>query len=165
MALIVEDGTGMATAESYVSVAAADDYLNKRNRDTTWTTYTTPQKEGYLRAATEYVDAVCAWKGTVSTVDQALGWPRGNVLDKWGRLIASDEIPTQVKNAVAEVAAQGAIAQTGEQMIKEETVGPITTVYETAQDRTVGASLYQLAFALVASLTTNRGGSIPVVRS
>ena len=93
--------------------------------------------------ATEYVDAVCAWKGTVSTVDQALGWYlRGNVLDKWGRLIDMDEIPTQVKNAVAEVAAQGAIAQTGEQMIKEETVGPITTVYETAQDRTVGASLY-----------------------
>jgi len=165
MALIVEDGSGMATAESYISVSAADDYLNKRNRDATWTTYSPEQKEGYLRAATEYLDAMCSWRGSVANEDQALGWPRFDACDKWDRLIANNVVPQLVKVATVEIASQGAIAQTGEQMIRSETVGPISVTYETTQDRTVGSALYQLAFDLVASLTDNRGGSIPVVRS
>ena len=43
MSLIVEDGTGLAGAESYVSVTDADTYHDKRG-NTAWATLTTAQK-------------------------------------------------------------------------------------------------------------------------
>lgn len=165
MTLIVETGLGLPNAESYVGVAAADDYLRKRNRAATWDTWDLPTKEGYLRAATEYLDAMCSWRGWIMTEGQALGWPRVGVVDKWGRTVGSDIVPDFVARAVIEIAVQGAIEQTGQQTIKQETVGPITTIYETSADRSVGRSKYRLAFDLVASLSVNSGSTIKVSRA
>lgn len=164
-ALIVEDGTGMATAESYVSVAWADDYLRRRARAATWDTYDVTTKAAYLLAATEYLDAMCQWRGTVLTVGQALGWPRSGALDKWGRIVDGASVPGLVKTAVVEIAALGGITQEGGQTVREETIGPITTVYETGMDRSVGRSRYKLAFDLVAALALNPAGSLALVRS
>ena len=51
MALIVEDGTGLETAESYASVAQADARLAALGM-TNWATLTTTEKEQALRRAT-----------------------------------------------------------------------------------------------------------------
>ena len=51
MSLIVEDGTGMETAESYASVAQADARLAALGM-TNWATLTTTEKEQALRRAT-----------------------------------------------------------------------------------------------------------------
>ena len=39
--MVVEDGSGMPTAESYVSVAEADSYLRRRDKAATWDTAAT----------------------------------------------------------------------------------------------------------------------------
>lgn len=165
MALIVEDGSGRADAESFVSVAGADDYLSKRNRDGTWATYTTSQKEGYLRAASEYLDAVCRWRGMPMRLVQALGWPRAGAMDRNGLLVASDIVPPLVIAATCEIAALGAIEQEGTPTVSSKTVGPITVEYDTAKDRSIGRARYRLALDLVSSLATNGVGIVAVVRS
>lgn len=106
MALIVEDGTGLSTAESYVSVAEADAYLAKFGLPDAWNLSTEEQKEQALRQATRYVDARFhgRWKGWRSVDDQALDWPRSDVSDSDGFLIDSDEIPTLLKSATIELA-------------------------------------------------------------
>lgn len=165
MALIVEDGSGRADAESFVSVAGADDYLSKRNRDGTWTTYTTGQKEGYLRAASEYLDAVCRWKGLPLTTTQALGWPRIFAFNRDRIALAQDIVPPLVIAATCEIAALGAIEQEGVPTVSSKTVGPITVEYDTAKDRSIGRARYRLALDLVSSLATNGVGIISVVRA
>ena len=76
MALVVEDGTGLSTAESYISVADADTYHSDRG-NALWTG-TDAVKEEALRQATEYLDATYDWKGSISLTTQALNWPRGS---------------------------------------------------------------------------------------
>ena len=75
MALIVEDGTGLSDANSYVSVAYADAYFLARNV-TSWASLTI--KEALLIQATDYMEAVYSesWKGTVLLDTQSLSFPR-----------------------------------------------------------------------------------------
>jgi hypothetical protein len=54
MTLTVEDGTGKADAESYISVADADTYFTARN-NATWAALSTSDKEAALRKATDYM--------------------------------------------------------------------------------------------------------------
>lgn len=80
MALIVEDGTGLSTAESFASVAFADTYyLNRANA--TWAALTTANKEASLRKATDYIQSKyhALWNGYRMTGAQALDWPRDYV--------------------------------------------------------------------------------------
>lgn len=74
MALIVEDGTGLSTAEAYASVATADDY-HAAMGNTTWTG-TDAAKEVALRRATQYIDSAYSFRGIVSYSTQRLQWPR-----------------------------------------------------------------------------------------
>lgn len=77
MALIVEDGTGLATAESYVSVSDADAYhVSFGNTD--WAGYSTEQKEIALRRATVYIDSNYTFAGEKYRLAQRLEWPRYN---------------------------------------------------------------------------------------
>lgn len=81
MALIVEDGTGLAAAEAYASVAEADTYHTARGREATWTDLDADVKERALRLATDYMQQAyrSLWAGTRKTTAQALDWPRWNV--------------------------------------------------------------------------------------
>ena len=56
MTIIVEDGTGLANAESYVSVVDANTYHSKLGNDA-WTDLDTSVKEQLLRKATDYMVA------------------------------------------------------------------------------------------------------------
>jgi hypothetical protein len=76
MALVVEDGTARADAESYCSVAAADTYHANRG-NTVWAALTQTVKEQCLRKATDYMVVYRnAWDGYRKTTTQALDWPR-----------------------------------------------------------------------------------------
>lgn len=56
MAFLVEDGTGLADANSYTSVEFADAYFAERNI-TAWAAIaTTDLKQGYLVQATDYIN-------------------------------------------------------------------------------------------------------------
>jgi hypothetical protein len=137
MALVVEDGTGLSTAESYISVADASTYFTARG-NTTWdaldTGEATAAREAALRKATDYMTAVYRdrWEGVRYTEDQALDWPRSGVVrDSWS--VDIDEIPTEVKRACAELALKSASAALNPDLKQGKvsvTVGPIKTEYD-----------------------------------
>lgn len=102
MALIVEDGTGLANAESYISVVDADAYIAAyKGADSTWDAATEATKEIAARVATQYLDGLYDWIGEKETSTQALDWPRVNAEDETGTLIAG--VPLAVEQATAEV--------------------------------------------------------------
>ncbi len=104
MALIVEDGTGKTDSESYASVAEADTYHT--NFGNAGWAGTTAVKEVALRNATQFLDTEyhIQWKGRRVDDFQALDWPRAFTDDEDGFAIASDVIPTKLKNATIELA-------------------------------------------------------------
>lgn len=133
MALVVEDGTGLANAESYISVADADTRHSTNLGNSAWTGSTTV-KEQALRKATEYLEQRyrTRWKGQRLNSTQALSWPRAWVeVDGW--YIDSDEVPTPVKNACADLALKSlseTLNEDQERGVAREKVGPIETEYD-----------------------------------
>lgn len=134
MALIVEDGTGLATAESFISVADAS-ARQAALGNTNWATLTETEMEQALRRATAYMEQAYrqSWKGTRLYRDQALSWPRyGAVVD--GYDLNSDYVPADVANACADLAFKAAaddLAPDLERGIKREKVGPLETEFDT----------------------------------
>ncbi|MBB76526.1 MAG: hypothetical protein CMJ75_18635 [Planctomycetaceae bacterium] len=105
MAITVEDGSGLAGADAYVSVADVDAYLTKYNPSTTWDALGDPEKEAAIVKATRYLDLVYAerWDGVKKTEAQALDWPRYDA-DYKDHPVPSTEVPQAVKDATAEIA-------------------------------------------------------------
>ena len=135
MALIPEDGTGLATADSYLSLTAAGTYFTAHGSPAAWTGATDAVKEDALRKATAWLDGQYRWVGSVVQTTQALGWPRYNAIDEEGRLRASDVVPQQIKDACCEVALAhinssltAALARGGQ--VQSETVGAISVTYQ-----------------------------------
>lgn len=147
MTLIVEDGTGLPNAESYVSTDDADTY-NANRGNTLWATITTEEKEQCLRRATEYITGEyrLRWKGRRVLFTQALDWPRvGVVLDDFGGSqgrnnfgsyyqfqVPYNIVPVEIKSACCELAFRAAFDDLTPDLgprIKSETIGPIKTTY------------------------------------
>ena len=157
MTIVVEDGTGMATAVSLASVAAADAYFTSRN-DATWATLSEPEKEAALvKASASLSDAQrYAFKGRKAQgYAQRMPWPRSGAVERHGSAIPDNVVPFQVVDAtcyLAGLAAQGedltpALKRGGQ--VQSKTVGPITTVYAAGAP---GHTVYQAALGLLASL-------------
>lgn len=135
MPLIVEDGTGKADAQSYLSVADADAYFSDRGVSA-WSGVDAV-KASALISATEYIDI--RWgkflKGILEFKDtQALLFPRINLYDDQGRHITG--IPDRLERATAEYALialtsvlmpNPEIQASGNILVESsETVGPIS---------------------------------------
>ena len=101
MALIVEDGSIVAGANSYLSVADFETYWTNRNVDLS--TFTTAEKEAALIIATQFID-YNNFKGYTVEELQPLQWPRSYVVNRNGYSIESDTIPQAIKDATAEYA-------------------------------------------------------------
>lgn len=169
MALIVEDGTGLAGAESFISVAGADAYLTSRGSD--WSSMSTTEKEQALRRATDYMEQMYRerWAGQRVTTTQALSWPRYFVPIKdasdgysyW----PSDAVPTLVANACAALAlkaAAGDLAPDVGRLKRRTKVGPLEVEYEpNTRPYTVYRSIDNMLLPFFGGLG---GLSIPVVR-
>jgi len=105
MALVVEDGTVVDGANSYVDVDYADAYLSANiHVFAQWSALTVENKENLLIWATREIDAQATWYGVKTDEDSPLRWPRTNVKDVDGTPIGVNEIPTALKNAVCELA-------------------------------------------------------------
>lgn len=167
MALVIEDGSGLPNAEAYISVANADAYFLARG-GAAWGALTTEQKEQALRNGADYMAGVYGprWKGSRVTAEQALDWPRSGVVAN-GFEVADDAVPTAVGRANAELAVRASAGELlGDQgaEVKQETVGPITVVY---QDGARQATRYAAVDGLLAAYLRDGGGAgqIPVVRA
>jgi len=101
MPLVVEDGTGLANANCYVS----NDYIDVYAEDRSWTDWTAASdeaKEAAMIEATTYLDTSYSWKGSISLLTQALAWPRLGVTDREGRTMTG--VPARIKDACCELA-------------------------------------------------------------
>lgn len=103
MALIVEDGSIVTGANTYVSEAYADAYFEARN-NSEWAALSTEQKEAALLYATSWVDSRYSWPGIIVDDSQTLSWPRLGAYDVDLRSISSTSIPTALLSAVCEAA-------------------------------------------------------------
>jgi hypothetical protein len=140
MSLIVEDGTGLANAESYGSVADADTYhANFGNLG--WADFTTGEKESVLRKATQYIDITYGsrFPGYVVNTTQGLLWPR--VWSVWESTSdgggffptpISPALPIPVIRATFEAALRAAASDLLGDLdapVLSTTVGPISVTY------------------------------------
>lgn len=136
MGFKAEDGTGLADANSYMTVAEFVSYWLDRGTD-----YTDTDAELIMPAlinATDYVEMRWSFKfaGKKKTNTQSLAWPRERAYDK--DLIELTGVPRRLKNAIAEYAKRALTADLAPDPSVDpnvwqltETVGPIstTTVY------------------------------------
>ena len=103
--MVVETGGGLSNANSYSSIVDADTYHETRLHNTTWTSMSSDtQKEMSLMWATRILDEEMNWYGSKYSEGQALRWPRSGVVDPDGYSIGSEEIPSFLINATAELA-------------------------------------------------------------
>jgi len=142
MTIIVEDGTGKANAESYCTVAFADQYFSARNIPSWAAVGTDATKESLLRAATDYMEQVyrMRWAGARTTSTQALSWPRYAVPLKdypggyagFPSYVANNVVPDAVQRACAELALRaisGPLAPDIGRIKSRTKIGPIEVDY------------------------------------
>lgn len=103
MSFTVEDGSGIADANSYVSTAAADIYWADRN-NADWAAANLLAKEAALIAASQYLDTTYRWKGRKGSSGQGLDWPRSSVVDDEGLSVGGSALPLVLTAATAELA-------------------------------------------------------------
>lgn len=136
MALIVENGTGLSTAESFISVTAADTrHSNLGN--TNWATLSTAQKEEALRRGTIYMEQAYRdrWQGNRHVTTQALSWPRNGVVVDGFITVESNIVPADIANACADLAFKASaedLAPDLERAIVRDKTGPIETEWDRA---------------------------------
>lgn len=165
MALIVEDGTGLETAESYATAAQADTRLAALGM-TNWAGITTTEKEQALRRATVAMGQFFGvrWKGARLYRIQALDWPRYGV-DVKGFCIPSTEVPADVVNACIDLALKAAAGDLNADLaraVKREKVGPIETEYADYAPQSVQ---YRAVDMALSAYLRGGGANVPLYRS
>ena len=123
---IVEDGTSRNDSTSYASVDQFRQYWTNRGVD--YSTLSIDVIQAKLNLATEYIDNSYRFAGHVSDSDQALEWPRYNVIGKRDLYIDNDVIPDKLISAVCYMSAQSDL-QFVDDGITSESYGPVSTTY------------------------------------
>jgi len=168
MALITEDGSGKADAESYASVAAADAYVAARGLSG-WDGLAQQQKESALILGCDYLEVTYgqSWQGCRTSPEQTLSWPRAGVVVD-GRTVPSDSIPVAVIKANIEMALRAGageplIADQGRQVVKEKVDVLEVTYREYSDPATRYPYVNRLLMAYLKSGTSD-GASFQQVR-
>lgn len=141
---IVEDGTGMATATSYVTLVEFQQYWENMGYD--YSALTTNQIQVLLNKCSKVIDSKYKWPGERASSEQGLDWPRVAAWYQDGWPISSLIVPPEVKYAVCEMAyaknagtdMQPVVTPTGDLKSESVSVGPISeskTYGSSASDR------------------------------
>ncbi len=173
MALIVEDGSMVAGAESYATTAQADTYFSNIGT-TPWAALTTAEKEQALRRSTNYMKQTfrSRWNGYRKTATQALDWPRtecprpdelyGESTEAW---IEDTVVPVEVREACIELAYRAAsgnlLEDLGRAVASESVSGAVAVSYVNGGSR---QTTYEAVNRLLAPLLKASGG-IPMARA
>lgn len=159
MEIIVEDGSNVAGANSYVSLTDADTYHEAR-QNTSWVQASNDAKTGAILRAMAYLESV-AWAGMRVLRDQALMWPRAGVVDRDGYELASNAIPRALVSALCELALRevsspGSTSPDLERggMVKREKVDVLEVEY---QDGAPGVTVFTVVDRLLVGLKAPRG--------
>lgn len=174
MAIVVEDGTGLSTAETYCTVAEATTYFSNIG-NTSWAALASDAvREQSLRKAVAFMLGRyrSRWAGSRKTTTQALDWPRSLVPIKdapnlyGGSASYYDDasVPQAVKDACASLALRASSASLiadQSRTKKSVTVGPITTVYDDVAGQ---ATQYVEVDAMLAPYLKASGNQVEMVR-
>lgn len=99
---LAEDGTGLAGANSFVSVATADGLLEQDPDREKWKCLSSQQREVALRFATRWLNEKFRWYGDAFNPGvQSLQWPRTKVVDEFDQVIGPGGVPSQIERATA----------------------------------------------------------------
>lgn len=132
MAFVVEDGTGLADANSYDSVESFTEYWTSRGKE--MSQYLLASKQAALVQSTDHIDLFFGPRllGFKATPEQALAFPRIYLYDCQGNVI--EGVPQKVKNALAEYAYR--ILTTAKPLVADPVVDPtglqVTATYKKA---------------------------------
>ena len=97
VAIIKEDGTGVAGANSYVDIADVTAYAASQIGWTFWGAIATDDlREQYILTAMEWYEATVSWCGAPVDCTQALNWPRTGAVGPGDCTHASTEVPDYV---------------------------------------------------------------------
>lgn len=154
--MVVEDGTGLSNADSFVSVAYADTYFTTRGV-TAWASFT--NKEALLIKATDYIEAVYSesWKGVTLNDTQSLSFPR--IIDD------ATVYPDRLLKAVCELALKangGDLLVDVEQRTIEEKVDVITVKYAEYSDQ---KTQYSMVYGLISPYLLSTGANKKAMRA
>ena len=158
MSLITEDGTGRDDAESYVTVAYADNYATAHGL-TAWTG-TDTVKEVALRKATQYIDTTYNFRSAKSYQYQSLEFPRQ--LWDWDMSPEMSRLFAATVELAVKALTESLFADVEPNVVTLVKVGPITK--QTRPADTSGQKRYAHVDALLKQLTTGLGG-VAVVRA
>lgn len=104
---IFDNTPGGETATSFASADDFRDYAASRFPPAPWAATATDELvSALLMAAARLLCASVVWTSPVSTATQALPWPKRGALDRNGRVIAEDVIPSDLIAAQCELAVQ-----------------------------------------------------------
>lgn len=135
--LIVEDGTGVIGAQSYVQASDVRQYASARGipvpSDTTEGNLQIEQK---LITAIDYLESDICYQGSKTEADQELSWPRSGVVIE-GADYPDNRIPKNLRLAQIRLSIEAlngvdlmpTISGNAEDYIVKEEVGPIKTEY------------------------------------
>jgi len=107
MSITVEDGSGVTSANSYITLATFTDYCYDLGLQTSTGLDLEDEDEEALEKAMlramVYIESR-DFKGCKADEDYSLEWPRDGVEDRNGYALDNDDIPTNLKNAQARAA-------------------------------------------------------------
>lgn len=103
MSLVLEDGTGVVTANAYATVDEIGAILDS-NIHSTWALLDPDSQEKLVIWATRLLDERMKWFGHKTYPTSGLAWPRAGTRDRENTPIDDNLVPRQVKVAVAVLA-------------------------------------------------------------
>lgn len=133
--IIVETGMVVSGANSFVSLATADNYHGVHG-NTAWVAADQTDREAALIRAGRYLNGL-TWKGRRTARTNAMAWPRYGVIDDESWAVNSDEVPFEVsfaqcEAALRELASPGCLlpdAARGD-AVRKEKLGELQVEYE-----------------------------------
>jgi len=173
MAVTIVATAGSASANSFVTLAEANTYMEARLNSTLWDAATDDSKNRSLIEATRELGNL-SWQGYTAADTQALAWPREWVTDPDSPTLDyydSTEIPTRLKNATCELAFQFIKAGTTDVAALDSTSGVIRkkidvleTEYAEPWTRAKGLARYPRVLGFIRPLLASSGPVVDVIR-
>ncbi len=136
MSIIVEDGTGLSTANAFITLIFFKAYCDERGND--YSDYTDDELNEAIIRGNFFLSNSFNWAGyRVQGRDQALAFPRSGLVDHEDYAVPSDEVPTELQQATAECALReaatvGALTPdyTPSERLEAVKVGPLNVKYD-----------------------------------
>jgi hypothetical protein len=158
--VVVEDGTGLTAANSYVSLSDCNTYHSDRG-NTSWTGEDA-DKEAALIRSTQYLDHHyrSQFIGYRYSEEQALEWPRYDAEDDNGYYVDM-EIPHELKHAICELALRALIGELLEDQdrggaVRRVRIAEIETEYS---ESAPAGTVYRFVDEILGRLLSSGSGS------